>query len=229
MTEYSSIDAQDARPIDEGDETLLRTLVVAHGPASIEAEAIRGLRTRIVAQHIREGRRSLAVCASAQGSGASFVAANLALALSQVGVKTALIDTDLRLPSIAGMFGAPGAPGLAEYLGGEVNRIDEIVQPSAYPSLSIVAAGAEPPNPQELLSSGRFRDFANDMLREFDLTIFDTTAANRCTDALRVASVAAYSLIVGRKHQSFVNDVSVLAHQLRADRSTVIGAVLNDF
>lgn len=229
MTDYSAIDAEGARPANPADHPLLHTLVVVHDPASIEAEAVRGLRTRIAAQHIREGRRSLAICSPAEGSGGTFIAANLALALSQIGVKTALIDADLRAPGIAGMFGSAAAPGLAEYLGGSATRIDEIVQPSPYSSLSIVPAGAEPANPQELLSSGRFRDFANEMLREYDLTIFDTTAANRCSDALRVASVAAYSLIVGRKHQTFVNDIAVLAGQLRADRSMVVGTVLNDF
>jgi protein-tyrosine kinase len=66
-------------------------------------------------------------------------------------------------------------------------------------------------------------------MREFDLTIFDTTATNSCTDAQRVATVSGYSLVVARKHKSHVKDVATLSGLLRADRSVVVGTVLNDY
>ena len=84
-------------------------------------------------------------------------------------------------------------------------------------------------NPQELLAGMRFKNFVDQLLREFDLTIFDTTATNTCTDAQRVATVSGYSLVVARKHKSHVKDVTTLANLLRADRSMVVGTVLNDF
>ena len=86
-----------------------------------------------------------------------------------------------------------------------------------------------PANPQELLSSARFRDVVNQVLREFDLTIFDTTPTNSCTDAQRVATIAGYSLIVARKNISYLNDVKLLSNLLRADRSLVVGTVLNEY
>ncbi len=206
------------------------SLAVVRYPGSIEAEAIRGLRTRIMAQHVREGRRSLAICSPSEGSGCTFVAANLAIALGQIGVKTVLVDADLRFPAVAPLLGIDGnEPGLAEYLTDRQAHVDDFVLGPVAPSLWVVPAGAVPGNPQELLSGDRFREFVDSLLREFDMAIFDTTAANRCTDAQRVATLASYSLIVARKHKSYVNDVAMLAKQLRADRSTVIGTVLNEF
>ena len=84
-------------------------------------------------------------------------------------------------------------------------------------------------HPQELLAGSRFKAFMDQLLREFELTILDTTATSRCTDAQRVATVAGYSLIVARKHKSHVKDVATLVKLLRADRSNVVGTVLNDF
>lgn len=204
--------------------------LVITDPGSIEAEAVRGLRTRIVAQHIREGRRALAVCTPSADSGCTFVASNLAVAMSQIAVKTVLVDADLRDPGVGEAFGLPDdRPGLAEYLADTSVSVDEIIHVDVVPHLSVIAAGALPPNPQELLSSTRFRTLVNQLLREFDLTILDTTPANSCTDAQRVATVAGYSLIVARKHQSFVSDVATLSRLLRADRSVIVGTVLNDY
>jgi protein-tyrosine kinase len=200
---------------------------VIANPSSMESEAIRGLRTRIMAQHVREGRRALAICTPSEGSGCTFVAVNLAASIAQVGVKVALVDADLRRPAIADALGIRRNPGIAEYLQDDVEDLDDVIRSDVAPGLSIITAGSTPNNPQELLSGDRFRAFVSQLMREFDLTIFDTTPANRCTDAQRVATVAGYNLIVARKHKSFIADVSTLAKMLRADRSVVVGSVLN--
>jgi len=85
-----------------------RALVTLSGQVSETAEAIRGLRTHIMARHVREGHRALAICAASEGVGCSFVAANLAVSLSQIGVNTILIDANMRAPAIAGIFGHKG-------------------------------------------------------------------------------------------------------------------------
>lgn len=199
-------------------------------PGGVEAEAIRGLRTRIMAQHVREGRRALAICSPGADTGCTFVASNLAVAIAQIGVKTVLVDADLRRPGVAQMFGiGDDNSGLADYLADPALRLEDIVFNDVMPHLSVVTAGIPPSNPQELLSSHRFRALVDQLLREYDLTIIDTTPANSCTDAQRVATVAGYGVIVARKHKTFVGDVATLARMLRADKSVVVGTVLNDF
>ncbi len=64
-------------------------------------------------------------------------------------------------------------------------------------------------------------------LREYDVTIIDTPAANTSTDARRISGVVGYSLIVTARDKTFVRDVKILASQLKADGATVIGTVLN--
>lgn len=205
-------------------------LIVLTNPSCIEAEAIRGLRTRIMAQHVREGRRALAICAPSAEADTPFVTANLGAAVAQIGVKTAIIDANLRAPSLGSFFGLdPDLPGLADYLGASAPQIDYVIRTEVIPNLAIIPAGSMVANPQELLGSTRFPMLVNQLLREFDLTIFDTAPAHNCTDAQRVATVAGYSLIVARKHDSFMNDISTLSRMLRADRSVIIGSVLNDY
>jgi len=204
--------------------------VMVTAPHSVEAESIRALRTRLVAQHLREGRRSLAICAAAAETGCTYVAVNLAVAMAQAGVRTALVDTNLRDPMVADLCGLPlDMPGLADYLANGSVAMAEIVDTELMPNLAVIGGGEPPANPQELLSDARFRGLADQLLREYDLTIFDTAPANICSDGLRVASMAGFSLIVTRKHKSYVEDVKTLAKQLRADRSVVVGSILNDF
>ncbi len=204
--------------------------LVLTDPGSIEAETIRALRTRFVAQHVQEGRRSVALCTPAAGSGCTFIATNLAVSLAQIGISTVLVDADLRGGGASTAFGLPeGRPGLAEHLADPAVELGEVLLDEVMPDLAILPAGQPAPNPQELLSGARFPKLVDQLLRSYSITIFDTTPANRCTDAQRVANVATYSMIVARKHQSFVSDVKTLAHMLRADHSQVIGAVLNDY
>ena len=204
--------------------------MMIHTPHSIEAEAIRALRTRLAAQHLREGRRSLAVCSAAADSGCTYVALNLAVSMAQAGVRTALVDANLRDPMIADLCGLPlQMPGLSDYLASDSMSVEEVVDAGLMQNLSVVGAGDTPPNPQELLSGARFRTFVDQLLREYDLTIFDTAPANTCSDGQKVATMAGFSLIVSRKNKTYLDDVKTLAKQLRADRSVVVGSILNDF
>lgn len=218
-----------AAPAEREDASVIESVMVTE-PQSVEAEAIRALRTRLAAQHLREGRRSLAVCSATAASGCTYVALNLAVAMAQAGVRTALVDANLRDPMIADLCGLPlGMAGLSDYLAGSAGSLGEIVDTGLMPNLAVIGAGDPPANPQELLSGARFRGLVDQLLREYDLTIFDTPPANVCSDGQRVATMAGFSLVVGRKHKAYVEDMKTLTKQLRADRSVVVGSILNVF
>lgn len=205
-------------------------LVVLSDPAGVKAEAIRLLRTQVMSQHVSAGRRALAICGAVDGSGVSFVAANLATALAQVGLKTLLVDANLRNPRIDGIFGIdPGGPGLTTYLALEASRPERVVYPDVLPNLSVIPAGPPVGRPQELLSGARFRMGVDILLREYDIVIFDTPASNESADALTVAGLVGYALIVARRDMAFVGDIQSLTEQLGAARTIIIGSVLNEF
>lgn len=205
-------------------------IVVISDPASPRAEALRLLRTQIIAQHIGSGRRAFAVTGAVDGSGATYIAANLAVALSQVGIKTLLVDANLRNPRIDAIFGIDATgPGLSTYLSMQANRPERVVYADVLPNLSVIPAGPPVARPQELLSSGRFRSGVDILLRQYDVAIFDTPATNENADALTVAGLLGYALVVARRDHGFVKDVQTLTRQLQAARTTVIGSILNDY
>lgn len=193
------------------------------------AESFRVLRTHIMARHVEEGRRALAVCAASPEVGCTFVSTNLAVALSQIGVNTLLIDGNIRTPGVGNYF-QPSSPvvGLAECLSPGASEYANYIEADVLPNLSIMFSGAIPPNPQELLASERFVDLMSFCLRDYDMTIVDTPPANSCADVNRISSVVGYSLVVARRHRTFVNDLKVLVRQLESDRAMVVGSVLTD-
>ena len=211
-------------------EAVSDEIVVISDPSSPRAESLRLLRTQIIAQHVGAGRRAFAVAAAVDGSGATYVAANLAVALSQVGIKTLLVDANLRSPRIENMFGIdPNGPGLSTYLSLQANRPERVVYADVLPNLSVIPAGPPVARPQELLSGSRFRTGVDILLRQYDVAIFDTPATNENADALTVAGLLGYALVVARRDHGYVKDVQTLSQQLAASRATVIGAVLNEY
>jgi capsular exopolysaccharide synthesis family protein len=208
---------------------LSASLVTVSNPTGAAAESIRALRTHIQSQHLQEGRRALAVCGVSAGHGCTFIAANLALALAQIGISTLLIDANLREPGIDTLFpGSATGGGLRECLNNVNAPVAEFINEDVLPYLSILHAGGVAANPQELLSRERFEDVMNTCLRNYDATIIDTPPANSSADARRISNVAGYSLVVARKHKTLVSDLKVLVGQLEADRAIVVGTVLND-
>lgn len=204
-------------------------LVTLRDPLSPGAEAIRALRTHIITQHLQVGRRSLAICAPSVAVGCTFVAVNLAVALAQVGIKTLLVDGDLRSPTIQEVLPPPAgaSAGLSAALASGSGSISEFIEPDILPNLSVLYAGAPAANAQELLARDLFEDAIHQCLRNHEITIIDTPPANTSADVRRISNAVGYSLIVAQRHRSLVSDVKALASQLLDDQVRVIGTLLN--
>lgn len=214
---------------EQGEFALSKALVTLTSEVTAAAEALRALRTYVMAQHLEKGRRALAICAPTSGVGCSTVAANLAVSLSQIGVKTLLIDANLRHPVLDQLFVPPEpVEGLQQCLRSGAGHFGDYIESDVLPDLSIMFAGGVPENPQELLATGRFEELMNFCLRDFQMTILDTPPANNCSDSRRVSTVAGYSLIVSRRNKTLVNDVKTLISQLENERARVVGTVLTE-
>jgi capsular exopolysaccharide synthesis family protein len=198
-------------------------------PSAKTAESIRALRTIVLAQHIQGGKRGLAICAPAVGVGATFLAVNLAVALAQSGLRTLLIDADLRSPSVQKhLRPSRESGGLRACLSeGRADVADEVDAEIA-PNLSVLYAGARGADAHELLSRESFEAVINACLREYDITIVDTSPANISADARRVSNVVGHSLVVARRNETMLSDIQTLVQQLQRDHANVVGTVLND-
>ena len=222
--------AEITEPDSSGSVTISPKVVMLSNPTGAAAESIRHLRTRVIAQHLERGRRVLALCSAARESGCSFIAANLAVSFAQAGVRVLLVNADMREPGLDVLFGEiTHDTGLVQYLASSSMRPDEVTETELVTNLWFTPSGGLPPDPQELLSTPRFESFMNISMRQFDLVIVDTPPANNYADAQRIASVAGYAILVGRKNKTYTHDMAELSRQMTSDRICLVGTVLNDY
>ncbi|QDQ29267.1 chain length determinant protein tyrosine kinase EpsG [Chitinimonas arctica] len=212
-----------------GDNSLSQELVAAYKPFSKTVEQLRALRSQLMLRWFdtESQRKSLAVVSPGHGEGRSFIAANLAIVFSQLGERTLLIDADLRSPRQHMLFKLGNNAGLSDMLAGRVGS-QAIVRVPSLLGLSILPAGAVPPNPQELLGRQGFTDVLESLCRHFDVVILDTPAGSEYADTQTLAVRAGAALMVTRKNESTVADVVQLARSLQQSGASLVGSVLND-
>jgi protein-tyrosine kinase len=164
-------------------------LVLASQPFSAQAEVFRGIRSQLTMrlQNAGDKHRALAIISPDHGDGKSYFTANLAIAFSQLGGRTLLVDADLRSPRQHELFGLDSRTGLSNMLSGRTSEL--LVHPVAdLPSLYVLPVGAPPPNPLELIEGPAFKLLMQELLGKFDHVLVDTPAACEGADACVIAS-----------------------------------------
>lgn len=213
-----------------GAERASRELVIAYDLSHPAAEDVRALRTQLLIRWSRagEGRRALAIASAVAGEGRSYVAANLAVAFAQLGERTLLVDADLRAPRQHRIFGVADSAGLSAVLSGRAGGEAVLAMPDFGP-LSLLPAGARPPNPQELLSRPAFAALLRDLKNGFDRVLLDTPPAKLYADAHGIAYCAGSAIVLARKDHTHLADVANLVNELGDAGATVMGSVFNVF
>lgn len=218
-----------------GTEKTSPELVVLNQPFSHQAEAFRAIRAQIMlrtqpddAKGIPQAKKALAVVSPNTGDGKSYFCANLAVAMAQLGGRTLLVDADLRGPRQHEVFGVAGSTGLAGLLSGR--RGDNVVQPApGVPNLYLLAGGATPPNPLELLQGPAFGVLLHELLSKFDHVVVDTPAGQYGVDGVVVAARCGVGLVVARKNAARIQALQDLVQNLTAINAQVAGVVMNEF
>jgi len=214
-----------------GESQIQPAVVAAYEPFSQRVEALRGLRNQLTWRWFAsgEGRRALAITSAEQGDGRSFVAANLAVVFSQQGQRTLLIDADLRQPTQHTLFHLDNRSGLSALLSGRTSATDAIQRVPGLLNLSVLTAGALPPNPLELLGRPQFGQLLATLAADYDVILIDTPAGSVYSDAQAVAARAGAALVVARQNGTRVGALGNLVDLLTDSRVHLVGTMLNDY
>jgi len=173
-----------------------RADLVALDAQSPAAEAYKGLRTNLLFSTIDQELKTIVVTSAGPGEGKSRTAANLAAVLAGAGHKTLLIDADFRRPSLHKIFARIRNVGLSNLILQDVAENDAITSVETVPNLWLVTSGPTPPNPSELLGSGRIRELMARLRSAFTYVIIDTPPINAVTDAAILAAAANGTILV---------------------------------
>ena len=213
-----------------GGAALSGELVAAYEPTAPQAEAVRAVRDQLVLRWLerKPESRALAILSAERGDGRSFIAANLAVMFSQFGSRTLLIDADLRNARQHRLFGLENRIGLSAVLAGRAAAHDALERIASLPNLTLLPAGAAPPNPQDLLARPGFAQLLRQVGVQFDVLLIDCPAAGASTDAQIVAVRAGAALVVVRRHASRLWRVHGISTSVGEAQAQIVGAVLNE-
>jgi capsular exopolysaccharide synthesis family protein len=170
----------------------------------------------------------LLITSTVAGEGKSTIAVNLAQAFAPEE-KVLIIDADLRRPTLHKVLSTNGAAleknqGLSNYLTG---MTDEIVQETGIPNLKVIYSGPVPPNPSELLSSNRMRQFLAGIYDRYDRIIVDGPMATGFADALILGHYADGVILVSTLGQTHREALRILRRNIENVGGRMIGAIVN--
>ncbi len=194
---------------------------------SLLSESFRNLRTMISFAEAVQGETVVLVTSSVQEEGKSFVASNLAVAFSQLGQRTLIVDGDLRRPRQHGNLRASREKGLTDYLSGAEPRIDELVQKTEISNLDIITCGARPPNPAELLNTEQLAQFVAWARGRYARVVIDCPPVFPISDILLWGRHVKPVVFVSRFGRTRVPLILTACGRLRAAGVKILGGVVN--
>ena len=142
-------------------------LIVHFSPKSSFSEYYRSIRTTIMLSGTDAKMRALAIMSPLPQEGKTATVSNLAGALAQAGKKVVIIDADLRKPRLHKIFRVKNSNGLTRYLKEDL-PLQDVLRATPIPTLYLINAGPEPPNPVELLGSEKMSNLIDQLKETFD-------------------------------------------------------------
>ncbi|MDG4561591.1 MAG: polysaccharide biosynthesis tyrosine autokinase [Candidatus Competibacter sp.] len=208
-----------------GDERAI-ALIGHDDPRSAFAEAYRSVRTALQFSTASGVPRLLAVTSAMVSEGKSTTAISLAIQFAQAGKRTLLVEADLRKPSLHKALQLDNQTGLTNYLaGGEVHPAD-ITRPTHISNLFAIPSGPLPPNPADLLSSGRMVELLTLAAEKFDQVVLDSPPLLGLADGLIVGNLCEGILLAVEMGSTPRGYVQGAFKRLRGARVHVLGTIL---
>lgn len=240
---------------EKGSRSSLDTgLVTLHTPSGPESEAFRALRTNILSR-MNSSSKIILITSPNPGEGKTLITANLGIASAQMGLKTVLVEADLRKPALSKLFEAKMTPGLvnilasiyempedsefksirdndrkvAAYLKSDSmqSMLTQTIRDTQVPNLALLPCGDIPENPSELLSLKGMEEILQELHEQYDLVFVDTPPINVVTDASIIGPYVDASLLVIKINNDLANEIQNARDLLSSTRARIIGVVVN--
>jgi succinoglycan biosynthesis transport protein ExoP len=204
------------------------------GATTPEGEAFRVLRTNLRFFNVDRELRSVLVASPSAGDGKSTIARNLATTMAEMGDKVVLVEADLHKGgSLRGLVADADTNGLSSVLAG--SSLDDALLDIAVSvdgsqearSLTVLPSGPVPPNPSELLESGRMRQLLTELQGRFDIVVVDSPALGAVGDALALIPAVDGVVVVSGLGQTTRDAVRRFKKQLSLISARPVGVVAN--
>jgi len=200
-------------------------LVVINSPTSPQAEALKLTATNIE-YSTTPAPKIIAITSSGPGEGKTFIAANIALSYAQNGVKTLLLDLDMRKPRIEKVLGIERINvGVSNHILKDV-PLDRIIT-KYQENLDIIPVGPIPPNPTALLTSKKLEELVATLRTMYDKIVIDLPPILAAADVLIVSKLVDGLVLVIRAGKTQKSSLKVAFENIVTSSSKLLGSVIN--
>lgn len=201
-------------------------LLTHSSPKSLIAEAFRVIRTAVLLSKAAMESRCILITSSQPKEGKTFVAANLAIAFSQIQRKVILVDCDLRNPMVHKVFKLENKHGLNSFLLNTKN-INEIIFSTSINNLDIILTGHRAPRPAELLSLPNFKKLLDSLKEKYDYVIIDSPPVLPIADTAIIAPYVDMILLILLNEGTPRKSAMLAIDRLQSLNCPLFGCILN--
>ena len=193
-------------------------------------ESVRFLRANLRFSTAAGQRKVFCITSGDAGDGKSTIVASLSAAIAQAGHKVAVIDADMRRPTIGKMLSiADGEAGLSTYLSGMSETANDLLIQTGIDNLLVMISGPRPPNPSELLATPRFKQLLELISQEVEIVLIDAPPVLAVSDTQIIAAAADASIFVVDTKKTRMRTISTAFQSLTQAGSPITGVVLNNY
>ena len=222
---HSERQAELAADFRHGKITFLPPLAVAE-PNGLAIEGIRSLRTSLQFALAEAHNNVIAILGPSPNVGKSFLAVNIALVLGDTGARVLLVDADLRNGHLHHYFGVERSPGVSEVAAGTL-PVENAARRKYSTEVDLLSTGKLPPNPAEVLASGRFRELIEAVTKKYDFVVVDTPPVLAVTDAAVIGRSCGVNLLVLESGKHQMREIAATLKSLAHGGIRPNGAILN--
>ncbi len=202
--------------------------VLGENIATPISELFRLIRNNVQFMVSGSDKNVLLITSSISGEGKTFIATNLALSFALTGKRTLVVGADIRRPVLAMNFNLDNKRGLTTYLSGQETDVDSLVMECPQsPNLFVMPAGPVPPNPNELLLNGRFKELIDIVRTRYDYVVIDTAPIGVVSDTLLISQYSDVQLFILRADYSTRRSLKIVHQAIASGRLKTCALVLN--
>lgn len=203
-------------------------IAVREGENSVSAELFRTLRTNLRFMQPKDVKCPvLLVTSSVNGEGKSYVATNLAISLTLLGKRVALVGLDIRKPMLSTYMNLPSQGCLTSYVAEDAYTMEDLIVPSGITNLDVLPSGVVPPNPSELLQSEKLDQLFVELRQNYDYVIVDSAPVALVGDSYLLHRLVDMTIFVTRANYTAYDLIDFINQTHMQQRLPKMVAVLN--
>jgi capsular exopolysaccharide synthesis family protein len=197
-------------------------------PFSGFSHGIKSLKTAISLAGRMRQIRCIAITSALPNEGKTTIAANLAKLFALSGVRTLLVDGDIRNASLSRALAPKRKFGLLEAIGGTV-EVGKCIVRANETGLDLLPASdaAHAAHSDEILGSEKAQCLVEELQKSYDIVIFELPPLSVSLDGLTLSSMLDCTVLVAEWGRTPAPVLSEGIRLLRSARADILGVALN--